>query len=537
MESLTPVVGTHTPDVEVAQNGRGSSEKSEGQTDKESASNVAALDEREPGPLLLFMLCCVSALEGADTALLPTCMFALQKDIGLELTDIAALNTAQLVFTNLAAPMWGILADRGTLKRRNILIIGALGQGVVTMLLAVITNLGTMVCLRALNGVFLASLRPISNGIIADVTGDSRRGKIFGRVQGALLFGMFVTTLTAGNMANKNIIGLQGWRVAFVLLGLVSAVVSAMLAYFFVEPPREEVELSSAKGIRAVFEEIRSVLRFLTIPTFCVMIMQGIFGTIPWSVMGNSMLYFKLTGMGDMESSILTSEGTVVGIFGNILGGLIADSLARRLGYHGRPLSAQITVAIGIPLIFLQFYGIPAGDGSFWAYFAIIAGFSLLGSWAQSGTNFPILSDIVPSKDRSKVMAWECALENSIANAIGPIFVAVLAEKCFGYSFGEVDADGKSLHSATALGKAMTATICIPWVICFFAYTILHWSYPRDMKRQAQAQAAKDRANSPEKTTVQEVAVSGTVTPVAEATETAVPEAKSEACPQISASI
>jgi len=531
MESLTPVVGTHTPDVEVAQNGRGSSEKSEGQTDKESASNVAALDEREPGPLLLFMLCCVSALEGADTALLPTCMFALQKDIGLELTDIAALNTAQLVFTNLAAPMWGILADRGTLKRRNILIIGALGQGVVTMLLAVITNLGTMVCLRALNGVFLASLRPISNGIIADVTGDSRRGKIFGRVQGALLFGMFVTTLTAGNMANKNIIGLQGWRVAFVLLGLVSAVVSAMLAYFFVEPPREEVELSSAKGIRAVFEEIRSVLRFLTIPTFCVMIMQGIFGTIPWSVMGNSMLYFKLTGMGDMESSILTSEGTVVGIFGNILGGLIADSLARRLGYHGRPLSAQITVAIGIPLIFLQFYGIPAGDGSFWAYFAIIAGFSLLGSWAQSGTNFPILSDIVPSKDRSKVMAWECALENSIANAIGPIFVAVLAEKCFGYSFGEVDADGKSLHSATALGKAMTATICIPWVICFFAYTILHWTYPRDMKRQAQEQAAK-RVTSPEKTTVQEVevAVSGTGTPVAEATETVDPEANSEVC-------
>ncbi|CAE8734065.1 unnamed protein product [Polarella glacialis] len=266
------------------------------------------------------------------------------------------------------------------------------------------------------------------------------------------------------------------------------------------------------------------------------MIMQGIFGTIPWSVMGNSMLYFKLTGMGDMESSILTSEGTVMGMFGNILGGLVADSLARRLGYHGRPLSAQITVAIGIPLVFLQFYGIPAGDGSFWAYFAIIAGFGLLGSWAQFGTNFPILSDIAPSRDRSKVMAWECALENSIANAIGPIFVAVLAERCFGYTFGKVDADGKSLHSATALVKAMTATICIPWVICFFAYTILHWSYPRDMKR-AQEQAAKKRANSPEKTTIQEVAATGTATPIAEATEAVVLKANSEECPEISASV
>jgi len=37
--------------------------------------------------------------------------------------------------------------------------------------------------------------------------------------------------------------------------------------------------------------------------------------------------------------------------FGSILGGLVADALAKRLGLHGRPLCAQITVAIGIPLI------------------------------------------------------------------------------------------------------------------------------------------------------------------------------------------
>ncbi|CAE8610935.1 unnamed protein product [Polarella glacialis] len=197
------------------------------------------------------------------------------------------------------------------------------------------------------------------------------------------------------------------------------------------------------------------------------------------------------------------------------------------------PLLLFMLCCVGTPLVFLQFYGIPAGDGSFWACFAIIAGFGILRSWAQSGTNFLILSDIVPSRDRSKVIAWECALENSIAHAIGPIFVAVLAEKCFDYTFGEVDASGKSLHSATALGKAMTATICIPWLVYFFACSILHWSYPRDMKRQAQDLAAKNRVNSPEKMTVQAVAVTGTVTPVAELTETVVLEANSEASPQI----
>lgn len=34
-------------------------------------------------------------------------------------------------------------------------------------------------------------------------------------------------------------------------------------------------------------------------------------------------------------------------------------------------------------------------------YFTVIACFSTLGNWAQSGTNFPILSDIVPPQNRS----------------------------------------------------------------------------------------------------------------------------------------
>ncbi|CAJ1328562.1 unnamed protein product, partial [Effrenium voratum] len=187
---------------------------------------------------------------------------------------------------------------------------------------------------------------------------------------------------------------------------------------------------------------------------------QGIFGTIPWTVMANNLLFFKLSGLEDWQGSLLASEGTVVGVFGNLLGGVIADALARRLGYHGRPLSAQLSVAMGIPLVYLWFAGLEPGSeaATFGLYFTVIAAFSLLGNWAQSGTNFPILSDIVPPKHRSKVMAWECALENSIATAVGPLLVANLA-KAFGYVFkSEEDMpDGRDLDSANALGMAMAA--------------------------------------------------------------------------------
>lgn len=37
---------------------------------------------------------------------------------------------------------------------------------------------------------------------------------------------------------------------------------------------------------RAIVDELWTVLRFLRIPTFSVMIVQGIFGGMPWTIMG-----------------------------------------------------------------------------------------------------------------------------------------------------------------------------------------------------------------------------------------------------------
>ena len=420
-------------------------------------------EEREPSTLILFWLCCVSALEGMDTQLVPACQFALQRDLGLQLGHFAVLFTVQMVLTNLAAPFWGILADRGTLKRKTILMLGAIGEGVAITIFAFVPNFWVMMFLRGMSGFFLASLRPVCNGLIADLTSDNKRGKIFGRVQSALLVGMFCSLLIAGNVANPYVGNIPGWRFLFAGGGVVAFIVALGLGGFLTEPPHQLDESAKVKGCAAVRTELCTVLSFLRIPTFCVMIMQGVFGTIPWSVMGNNLLFFKFCGLADWQASILAAEGTVAGVFGNSIGGMIADALARRFGYHGRPLSAQITVAIGIPMVFLQFYGIPPGEGTFGVYFALIAAFGLLGSWAQSGTNFPILSDIVPASDRSKVMAWECAMENSLANAIGPSMVSSLAF-AFGYKFGAEELSGQSLSSARALGQAgLPPLLTQPW--------------------------------------------------------------------------
>merc|ERR1712048_1396026 len=172
------------------------------------------------------------------------------------------------------------------------------------------------------------------------------------------------------------------------------------------------------------------------------------------------------------------------GIFGNVLGGLVADALARRLGYHGRPLNAQFTVAIGLPLITAMFYWITPGEGNVYMYFVLLLLWALLGCWAQIGTNFPILTEIVPADKRCRILAWECCLENTIASAVTPLIVASVSTY-FGYSFSQDDKDDPvaKLESAKALGKSMTLITVVPGILCFCVYSILHCTYERDVKR------------------------------------------------------
>jgi MFS family permease len=340
-----------------------------------------------------------------------------------------------------------------------------------------------MVALRGVNGVMLSSLRPISNGIVADTTSDALRGKIFGQVQSALVMGMLFTSVLATPIARMDILGIQGWRVAFVLVGSLSVLVCMLLVFFFVDPAASTVK-QQRRGFRAVLDELRSLVHFFTIPTFSIMIMQGIFGSIPWGVLGMMTLFFQLAGLSDGEATLLQTEGLVVGIFGNLLGGIVADALARRFGYHGRPLNAQFTVAVGLPLITAMFYWITPGEGNVYIYFVLLLLWALLGCWAQSGTNFPILSDIVPADKRCRILAWECCLENTVASAVTPFIVATVSTY-FGYSFSQEDKDDPvaKLESAKALGKSMTLITIVPGICCFCVYSILHCTYERDVKR------------------------------------------------------
>merc|ERR1719159_2172121 len=227
-------------------------------------------------------------------------------------------------------------------------------------------------------------------------------------------------------------------------------------------PPPELTEKERRQSPLAVAaQEIKTMLTFLRYPSFVLMIFQGIFGSIPWIVIGNLNLYVRLCGF-ELWTLFWLSAPGLFGVVGGFLGGIVSDFLAKKMGLRGRPLTAMLTVAMGVPLQFVMWYAIEPGSSlnNVWVFFLIQALFNLTAVWAQPGCNFPVLGQIVTGKDRDKVMCWEIAFENTMATIIGSNAVPYVI-KAFGSDkityYEEAD-----LEQARTLGCAQALMICLP---------------------------------------------------------------------------
>lgn len=449
-------------------------------------------EEKGAGLLLQILLCAISAIEGADLVMLPSVFLALQRDLNLSLTNLATVTLFQALFQNAAAPVWGVLADRGILRRKTILVIGSLLQGVVTCVLSGIDALVPMILLRSLNGAMLASLRPVSMALLADVTTESRRGTVYGWIFFALNIGQMVGSL-ATPMSTQRILGFQGWRVAFFVIGILSILVGVVVAVLMTEPERPKSQKADESKTSGLMDEVKRIVSFCRMPTFIAIVLQGCFGCVPWQALSYRTLFFQVGGLSDLEASVLQALGLVASAAGGLLGGVLGDCAVRRCRLHGRPLVAQISVFSGIPLACLTFMVDPPSTGTFWYYLFLVVMLGLTATWCGSGVNPPILSEIVPANSRSTIMCWQTALEGSFSAVCGNALVGLLAQDVFGYDLSNASREGASdPHSRRALGSALSLTVALPWVLCLGFYTMLHWSYPRDLQRvQRERDAAK----------------------------------------------
>ncbi|BAF24933.1 uncharacterized protein [Oryza sativa Japonica Group] len=449
-----------------------------------------AAAEAEAGRRTLALVNMAAIMERADEALLP----AVYREVGAALhatpMGLGALTLCRSFVQAACYPLAAYAAVR--YNRAHVVAAGAFLWAAATFLVAVSDTFAQVAVARGLNGVGLALVTPAIQSLVADCSDDTTRGSAFGWLQLTGNIGSVIGGLFSLMLASTTIMGVAGWRVAFHIVALISVIVGALVRLFAVDPhfcsniqddgggdqlpPRK----SPLEEMKDLVVEARAVVR---IPSFQIIVAQGVTGSFPWSALSFAPMWLELMGFTHEMTGLLTTSFALASSLGGLLGGKMGDRLAVRYPDSGRIVLSQISSASAIPLAALLLLALPddSSSGFLHGFVMFIMGLSI--SWNGPATNNPIFAEIVPERSRTSIYALDRSFESVLASFAPPI-VGFLAEHAYGYNPVSYGAGSSSdRENAAALAKALYTAIAIPMLLCCFIYSLLYGTYPRDRER------------------------------------------------------
>ncbi|KAL6780780.1 hypothetical protein ACKKBF_B11780 [Auxenochlorella protothecoides x Auxenochlorella symbiontica] len=438
-------------------------------------------------------------LERCNEQTLPALYRYVGKSFKASPRQLGYITLACALMQAVCAPLGGVLGH--LYNRVYVMSAGAFIWGVMSIAFAFTTNVKQGIAVWAWNGLGLGLLIPNAQSLIADYFSELSRGKAFGALYLTGALGGTLGTLFATNMGHTRPFGLDGWQVTFIAVGTVSLAIGVLNLFASVDPrfEAEEPEYAQAPDLLAqdgsaarAFADVAAVL---SVPSFVIVVVQGIVGSAPWNALVFTTLYLQLMGMTDFQASLIAALFLGGTALGGQVGGWFGDLAAARSPRHGRILVAQFSVGIGVPLAFAIFKLLPMGNSNLlvWIYSICFFSWGLMISWVAPACNSPIFAEVVPSQLRAIVYSFDRAFEGAIAATGAPI-VGWLAEH-LGFST-DPSKPGTDRERAVALGNAIVICTCIPWALCCFLFTGLHVTYPRDKARASVQQRTRSGALS-----------------------------------------
>ncbi|BDA40595.1 hypothetical protein COCOBI_01-2480 [Coccomyxa sp. Obi] len=471
------------------------------------------------------ILACAVAFtaEEADKVLLTSMYLAIGSSLKALPSQLGQLTMYRALVQAIFIPFVGILGNE--CNRIALIAIGSLWWGGMSVGFGFAHSFQQAVIWAALSGVGLALVLPCVQAIIAELYTAFERGRAFGFLFTVSALGGLLGTFCAISFGNRVALGLEVWRILFWAMAGISVITCILISTMAVEPRSINKQVVDSKepgeeqdnSVRAVLWRMwgrlvvimEGVWVVFRTPSFILILLGNIIGTIVGLSMGYKVLYFQLLGFSDIATgglAVCTSVGAAIGF---LLGGGAGDYLAMRFPNAARPAVNQVSQLLAGPLYVVLLKALP-GSSRFASgyphsldhltplYGFILFLIAFFGTWPASN-NAAIFAEVVPERIRTSVYAFDKCVSGAIG-ALGAPLIGILAERIFGFrgSLGEGHGGGAK-HHAAVVTQAVAATnvnnaraiengvmwmTIIPCTLKIIVYGGLYWSLPRDRVEQ-----------------------------------------------------
>jgi MFS family permease len=413
-------------------------------------------------------------VDAADVSLFPSMYKSISQEFKIGPQILGQILLSQTIARSISSPIWGFLADR--MSKRKLLSSGCFIWGISTFGSGFSGSIQEFFIWRIICGIGLGCVSPIMQSLIADNAHEDQVGRAFGLLSIAGMIGSVFGVLLGTNLTN--------WRLPFYIVGILSII----LGYIDLLLITESRVVHNKTGF-STSQLTLEVYQIFKKKTILIVMLQGVIGTVPWIALSFMTLFFQSIGFTNSATTFLTVSFGLGAGFGGYIGGIIGDTMHSLFPYRGRVYTAQMSVFLGIPLVWIIFGVLDPAVENYYYYWFCLSILGLVCSWCSTGCNRPLFIDIVPAELRSTAISWVVAVDDSLAGLAAPV-VGLLAEK---YGYIKTDSYNAEIYAtnAEALRKSLYQTTTYPWMFCFLSYTLLYYTYIDEVKQVKHIQSYK----------------------------------------------
>jgi len=389
-------------------------------------------------------------------------------------THLAIIDGLRVIVQTFFSPLWGMASDR--FSRRRVLMFGTGMWGSLVIFCGLSTEFWHLLVGWVIACLGIGALVPAGFGLLADLYGPHQRGKAIGILNALGMSGIVLGALGLGALMGLSEKGVDlgiftlneasGWRVGFIIIGVMSILAALAMGTFIREPargsaePEFDEELADLAAAKFRFH-VEDVKKILANKTMLFSFVQGFFVLTALFMIQR----FFPTWMSEERGFETSQADMVFGVIviglvaGTLVGGVVADKAEQRRPDRGRAMVSQVSIIITIPaLAVLVLFAY-----SLWAIIpaALVVAFFI--EWTRRCALQPMIQNVMPPELRGTALALAEFFQGGVASVL-VIFLAFYSDKW-------------------SLDKAMLYGGCGCLALGFLTAFALYATYPRDVAR------------------------------------------------------